>query len=89
MPVAAPRPVLRFEPKQLSARQRALVMAAVEVDRARTWKMQCGHTTDYDVQLAYSAFRPKGKDDFCEEHGKWYKRVKVSRSTAVPPTPEF
>jgi len=63
---------------------------AIERQRTAYIFLVCGHTTDWDIDLLYSAFRPLGKiQHFCESCGKWVERKPPEVKPNLPDKPLF
>lgn len=72
-----------------SAREMA-IRKAIEKQRTAYIHLKCGHTTDWDIDLLYSVFRPLGKlQHFCETCGKWVEGIPPAEKEPLPDEPLF
>lgn len=71
------------------ATRRAVQKAMTEKILSGYIRLSCGDLTTYEAQAHYSAFRPKGKDYFCEIHGHWVMRKPEESVKPLPDQPEF
>ncbi len=68
----------------------ALQRIMIEKSRTPIWYLVCGHSTDYDVQLAYSVWQPRGtKKNFCEICGRWVEKAPERKPAPIPDEPMF
>lgn len=54
-----------------SSKSHRVIRAAIEAEERRYWELPCGHYTHHQEQELYSAWKPKGKDWFCDRCGHW------------------
>jgi len=63
--------------------------AAIEKERSRYVKLDCGHMTTWDVDLLYSVWRPNKHVSFCENCGDWKSFAPKPPPVIYPDVPLF
>jgi hypothetical protein len=54
------------------------IRAAIERSKTKCIKLECGHYTDWDIDLAYSVFKPLGSiTHYCEKCAEWIRKAEV------------
>ena len=63
--------------------------AAIEKERSRYVKLNCGHLTTWDTDLFHSLWRPDKNKSYCENCGKWVEFAPKPPPTIYPDVPLF
>lgn len=78
------RPKTRAKPRRAAVKR-----AMIERGAEPYIHLRCGHLTTREAQLAFSAWKPKGKDHYCEQCGHWMEKLPKPKPEPLPEEPLF
>lgn len=78
------RPVLRQKIPEMGLKE-----LLDDVPSGTCFRLICGHTTDYEVQLRVAVWRPSKGRYFCETCGKWVGMSPKPPRQPLPDEPMF
>ena len=62
---------------------------AIDKELGRYFYLVCGHSTDMEIQLLYSVWRPSKGKYYCERCGKWAELPPKKKPAPLPDEPMF